>query len=540
MNPTHWKRLMPIALCLLALVAHCGGSGTPPAAPANVSATLGAASGELVIAWDAVTGATSYNIYYGTETGITKSIGANKALGTKIENATSPYSHTGLIDGTTYYYIVTALDGSTESEASTEASSVPLLNAVGELDTTFNATGFYVSPQYNQSAINSIATDAAGKIFAGGQAKYPTAAERSATIWAFDVNGALDTAFGTDGITAGTHITSQNDDLGLAMAVDASGRFLLGGVAVLPTTFEFDAPVWRFNADGSPDTTFGAGKGYVILPDIAKADAYETISAMTVDSSGRIVLTGTSDAEMFVCRLLDTGDLDTAFGGGCVHSKGAAGGIQDLAKAIAIDAEGRIVVAGAGYDANSVWDMVLWRFTDAGVLDTSFDGDGIVVYHAADADIELAYGIAVETSGRIIAAGIASQKTQGDDGDVAVWAYDNAGTPDAAFGTGGVVLLNTGTTFEEVYGMTLDPRGNILVTGCESRVPGWTPTKAMDIVRFLSDGSVDTTFGTAGVVSYNSGDTVNDCGNAITTDFAGRIIVGGVTGPSSATIWRYR
>lgn len=88
---------------------------TVPAAPAAVTAVGGA--NQVSISWSAVPGATSYNIYYATSSGVTKTSGA------KIINATSPYIQTGLAAGTTYYYIVTAANGAGEGLASTQASA---------------------------------------------------------------------------------------------------------------------------------------------------------------------------------------------------------------------------------------------------------------------------------------------------------------------------------------------------------------------------------------------------------------------------------
>lgn len=86
-----------------------------PAAPAGVTAVGGA--NQASISWSAVSGATSYNIYYGTASGVTKTSGA------KIINATTPYIQSGLSSGTTYYYIVTAINSAGESSASTQASA---------------------------------------------------------------------------------------------------------------------------------------------------------------------------------------------------------------------------------------------------------------------------------------------------------------------------------------------------------------------------------------------------------------------------------
>jgi len=88
---------------------------TVPAAPTGVTATGGSA--QATVTWPAVTGATSYNIYYATTTGVTKTNGA------KIANATSPYTQTGLTAGTTYYFIVTAVNSAGEGAASAQVSA---------------------------------------------------------------------------------------------------------------------------------------------------------------------------------------------------------------------------------------------------------------------------------------------------------------------------------------------------------------------------------------------------------------------------------
>jgi len=83
--------------------------------PTNVSATPG--DGQVTISWDTVSGATSYNIYWA------KSAGVSKSTGTKISNASSPYTHTGLTNGTIYYYVVTAENSYGESDESSEVSA---------------------------------------------------------------------------------------------------------------------------------------------------------------------------------------------------------------------------------------------------------------------------------------------------------------------------------------------------------------------------------------------------------------------------------
>jgi hypothetical protein len=100
-------------------------SATPqipiPAAPTGVSASAG--HDQVTISWNAVAGATSYNIYYSTTSGVTP------ANGNKLSNVTSPYTHSALTNGTTYYYIVTAVNAAGESAASSQVSATPQVPA---------------------------------------------------------------------------------------------------------------------------------------------------------------------------------------------------------------------------------------------------------------------------------------------------------------------------------------------------------------------------------------------------------------------------
>lgn len=107
--------------------------GTKPGAVSGVGVAAG--NGATTTTWTATSGATSYNLYWSTNSGVTTS------SGTKISDVTSPYSHTGLANGTRYYYILTAANSHGEGTASSEVTSRPVPPVTGTPDTTSASGG---------------------------------------------------------------------------------------------------------------------------------------------------------------------------------------------------------------------------------------------------------------------------------------------------------------------------------------------------------------------------------------------------------------
>lgn len=284
------------------------------------------------------------------------------------------------------------------------------------------------------------------------------------------------------------------------------------GRIVLAGTVSGDFAVSRYLANGAADTSFSDdGK---LLTNISGVD---NAWAMAVQSDGKVLVVGSSDAgsNLVVVRYTDAGALDSTFNGSGILKTSIAGGTTDETNAaVLVQPDGKIVVAGHTDDS-----YVIQRYTSAGVLDTSFSGDGVdKANFKAPFDYSQVSAMTRQDDGKLLVAGHVYDGGE----NTAVARYNADGTLDASFGTGGKTIFDTGSSQESINDIQLQADGRIVLAGTRGS------TKVGLLVRLNADGSMDASFDGDGIATFSAAGTSNVF-NGLSILSTGQLMVGGVS-----------
>jgi len=319
--------------------------------------------------------------------------------------------------------------------------------------------------------------------------------------YACATEGALDPAFGSDGFARNGLQGGNGDSAPMAIASDgriATCATASGGFA--------DIVIARFLPSGQADLTF-AGSGKLQIDFAANADY---CTAIAVQADGKIVVAGWtfnaggSGWDLAVARVTADGSLDASFGGGtgkATISFNAQGSIE-LANGLAVQADGGIVLAGYTSVAGHSEDFAVVRLLEDGSLDSSFNGSGLQTISfdlTGTGARDRAASVAIDSQQRIVLGGIADAGSFQYDFAVARLLPD--GELDPAFGEGGraTVAFDSGQSQDDqAMAMTLLHDGGIALAGFADDSATATPNRDLAIARLLEDGSMDMGFGDAG------------------------------------------
>jgi uncharacterized delta-60 repeat protein/uncharacterized repeat protein (TIGR01451 family) len=299
-------------------------------------------------------------------------------------------------------------------------------NPDGSLDTTFGAGGTTVTAFSNNDCLLDLAIQSDGRIVAVGWTQKTPNQSNNVAVLRYNTNGTLDTSFGIGGLA---EIDMFGDmDIASGVVIQPNGRILVGGVTRTNSNPESgNFLLLRLNSNGSLDTLFGIG-GKVTTDFSGSGDS---AGAIALQPDGRIVLGGSSNNLLFssfaLARYDANGSPDTTFGSGGKTVAYFSPLTPCYASDMVLLPNGKFVLSGVNYPSANL-DFMLARFDSNGSLDGSF-GSGGKTFTDFSGGIDQASAIALYGNDQIVSAG---SSEQGSDLYFALARYLGDGLPASA------------------------------------------------------------------------------------------------------------
>lgn len=335
----------------------------------------------------------------------------------------------------------------------------------------------------------------------------------------FNVNGTPDNTFDGDGLAQVPSLAQSN-----AVAIQTDGKIVVAGYSL---TGDTNLALARFNSNGSLDATFGSG-GIAIL----NLPGNQNLLDILIQPDGKIIVGGNtvsspSNQDFMVVRFNANGTPDASFGPTGIGVLQTSFNAVDSFSSVALQTDGKIVAGGYTSGTNFgespsgiiVENFALLRITATGSLDTTFDTDGKLTTSIRDSD--LLNKVLIQPDGKIIATG--NTRNTGQNQDAALVRYNPNGSLDTSFDVDGIATTND-AAFDETFGAILQPDGKIIVT--ERR-----DFNGSALIRFNPTGSLDTSFHGDGIFKFPASNYTNTFPKAVAIQPDGKIIISGAQGP---------
>lgn len=309
------------------------------------------------------------------------------------------------------------------------------------------------------------------------------------------------------GLLINTYVTAEITGAdSRAIAIGLDGSIVIAGTVIQDKQNVISAA--RYLSNGVIDASFGVnGIATTIIGDQAE------LNGILLQSTGKIVVAGFALIESITNAVLVrydiNGEIDTSFGsqltGIVVEQIITAAQIADIKE----QSDGKIIVCGT-YSHDGQLSAFVIRYSSDGARDTTFGQDGLVTkrigYHSG------ALGCAVQSDDKILVCGFSTIDTR----QVLLFRLNSDGSDDTAYGTNGLVTNSIGVS-AQAEGIAIDSSNKAIITGSTDNI--------LLLVRYNSDGSLDQTFGQAGIVATNIANF--SCGYGIFLDSMSNIITCG-------------
>jgi len=389
--------------------------------------------------------------------------------------------------------------------------AVARFNPDGRPDNTFDTDGILTTDIQNASDdyAGSVAIQNDDKIIVAGYSFINSNA--AFVLIRYNTDGSLDNTFDIDGKLVGDY--NQGNTSVNAIVVQSDGKVVTAGTTWNGSNYDF--AIVRYNANGSLDITFSDdGK------QITEFGSNEEGISLVVQADGKIIVGGNSNTTFAIARYNTDGSLDATF-----SDDGKlliAMGFSDLAKSVALQADGKIIFVGHTYiDAN--YDSAYFaiaRINSNGTLDNTFSNDG-KVFTDFENSPSFANAVTIQTDGKIVVAG---RSYINGHNNFSLVRYNTDGSLDNTFSLDGKQNNTFGP--DEYFGMSMaiQPDGKIVIAGFEESIP--LASTSFLVARYNADGELDNTFNGVGFTSTQAESKFN-FGFSVAINFDGRIAIGG-------------
>ena len=439
--------------------------------------------------------------------------------------------------------VISGYSGTAGSAYYGSAAFVGRLTSAGVLDTSFAGTGvkqFDLNSTQSET-ISAIGIDSLDRYVFQDNVNSASGLSTS-TLIRLNGSGTLDTTFNKSGELSVSISPSAVFNFPGLFSIEANNQIVYSATVEQTYNDSRDILLERINSDGSIDSTFGDGTGSVGLTRIATSGAVwiQGIGQSSVQPDGKLLLTGKQsgvESNALVARLNADGTADTSFG---VNGVAAIdfGSVSDAATATAVQSNGKVVVVGTALATNTTPStpsvFAIARLNSDGSLDPAFGTTrpGQTLTPSAG-NFGRFSTVAVESSGNILAGGVGSMAGTSYANLGEIVRYTATGTLDTNFGSGGIVALTPdGSTADEAIIQKIIPlAGNqFLVGGYVEISSGNEPF----VARLNDDGTYNQGFATNGV--YLAGYATSQTSPGLAVDSSGDVYLSSVSTASGPTI----
>jgi len=342
-------------------------------------------------------------------------------------------------------------------------SALARITPTGAADLSFGTGSGIATPDFSSSTggdglLAIVRTSDGGYVGCGPFNSNPTTGN-DFFVARFGSNGALDGTFNGVGYAVTAFTATASNEQCNAVAVQTDGMIVSAGYR--SASGHLHVALTRHTALGALDANFGNG-GKLDIDASANLSGDSEARALLIQPDGQLLIAGyavgSGTDDFLVMRLNGAdGTPDLNFGTAGI-TRTPIGTGEDIANAMLLQPNGRIVLAGSTYDAVAGHrDFALARYTTGGVLDPDFSGGKVTT--AVGPSDDYAFSLLLMPWGRIVAAGSARINTSNAETDLAIVAYNADGTLDRFFGNAGKRMLSISTLADSVYGLASDIGG---------------------------------------------------------------------------------